>query len=155
VIEKMARMYSRKRGKAGSTKPTKKLQSSWVRYKDKEVEMLIVKLAKQEKTPSEIGLILRDMYGIPYVRQVAKKRITKILEEHKLLAKIPEDMMALIKRSIALRKHLERNHKDESAKRGLTLTESKIKRLARYYKKTGKLAETWKYQPEKIKVYLE
>jgi len=85
--------------------------------------MLIVKLAKEEKTASEIGIILRDVYGIPYVRQVTKKRITKILEEHKIQPKIPEDMMALIKRSILLRKHLERNHKDESAKRGLTLTD--------------------------------
>ena len=131
------------------------LERSWVRYKEKEVEALIVKLAKEEKTASEIGLILRDLYGIPYVKQITGKRITKIMEENDLLSKIPEDMMALIKKSIELRKHLEKNHKDESAKRGLQLTESKIKRLIRYYKGTGKLDEKWKYEPNKIKVYLE
>ena len=151
----MARMYSRKRGKAGSTRPKSDKQPSWVRYTDKEVEMLIVKLAKEEKTSSEIGLILRDVYGIPYVKQITKKRITKILEEHKLNSKLPEDMLSLIRRSIVLRKHLERSHKDESAKRGLTLTESKIKRLSKYYKRTGKIEETWRYQPDKVKVYLE
>ena len=75
----MGRMYSRKRGKSGSTKPTKNKQPSWVRYKDKEVELLIVELAKEEKTPSQIGLILRDIYGIAYVKQIAGKRITKVL----------------------------------------------------------------------------
>lgn len=150
----MARMYSRKRGVSGSTKPTKE-QSTWVRYKDTEVEKLIVKLAKEEKTASEIGLMLRDMYGVPYVKQATNKRITQILKEHNVAPEMPEDLMALIRRSIALRKHLEKNHKDESAKRGLTLTESKIKRLAKYYKRTGKLKPDWKYQPDKVKVYLE
>ena len=105
----MARMYSRKRGISGSTKPTKGKQSSWVRYKGKEVEMLIVKLAKEDKTASQIGVILRDVYGIPYVKNVVGKKVTKILEEHKLVSKIPEDLMSLIKRGIALRKHLEKN----------------------------------------------
>ena len=39
----MARMYSRKRGQSGSTRPTKNTTASWVRYTDKEVETLIVK----------------------------------------------------------------------------------------------------------------
>ena len=61
----MARMHSRKRGKAGSKKPMKKVLPLWVRYKSKELELLIVKLAKEGKTPSQIGVILRDTYGIP------------------------------------------------------------------------------------------
>ena len=148
-------MYSRKKGKAGSTKPLRKKLPSWVRYKPKEVELLIVKLAKDGKTPSQVGMVLRDIYGIPLTSKVTGKRIGKILEEKKLLGKLPEDIMALIKKSIAVRKHIELNHKDESAHRGLTLTESKIKRLVKYYKRIGKLADDWKYNPERIRMYIE
>jgi small subunit ribosomal protein S15 len=150
----MARMYSRRKGKSGSKKPYKK-PSTWVRYKPKEIELLIVKLAKEEKTSSQIGLTLRDTYGIPDVRKIVGKKITKILEEKKLLGQLPEDLMALIKRDVSVRKHIERNFKDETAKRGLILTESKIKRLAKYYKRTGKLPEAWKYDPKRVRMYLE
>ncbi|MBW2981845.1 30S ribosomal protein S15 [Candidatus Woesearchaeota archaeon] len=151
----MARMYSRKKGKASSKKPIRKTAPSWVRYKSKEIEMLIVKLAREGNSPSKIGLILRDSYGIPLSKQITGKKITKILEEKSLLQKLPEDLLALIKRSIAIRKHLEKNAKDETAVRGLTLTENKIKALAAYYKKTKRLPVDWKYEPNKIRLYLE
>ncbi|MBW3003490.1 30S ribosomal protein S15, partial [Candidatus Woesearchaeota archaeon] len=111
-------MHSRKRGKSGSKKPVKKAVPSWVRYKPKEAEMLIVKLAKEGKTPSQIGMVLRDTYGIPDIRTVMKKKISKILDEKKLLKQIPEDLMALMKKAIAVRKHLEANKQDKSAIRG-------------------------------------
>ena len=40
----MARMHSRKRGKHGSKKPAKKTSPPWIRYKPKEVELLIAKI---------------------------------------------------------------------------------------------------------------
>ncbi|MBW2977429.1 30S ribosomal protein S15 [Candidatus Woesearchaeota archaeon] len=150
----MARMHSRKKGKSSSKKPHKK-SLSWIRYKPKEIELLIVKLAKEGKTASQIGLTLRDTYGIPDTKKIVSKSISKILAEKKLSGKIPEDLMALIKKDIAVRKHLERNSKDETARRGLTLTESKIKRLAKYYKQTGKLPEEWKYDPKRVRFYIE
>ena len=148
-------MHSRDKGKSGSKRPLDKKQPSWVRHKAKEVEMLIVKMAKEGMTPSKIGLALRDSYGIPDVKQVLKKPITKFLQEKELGKEIPEDLMSLIKRSIQLRKHLEKNHKDMGAKRGLQLTESKIKRLVKYHKRSGRLPETWKFQPDKIRLYVE
>jgi small subunit ribosomal protein S15 len=151
----MARMYSRKKGKASSKKPLRKIAPSWVRYGSKEIEMLIMKLAKEGNGPSKIGLILRDSYGIPLSKQITGKKITKILKEKNISPKLPEDLLALIKRSIAIRKHLEKNNKDETAKRGLTLTENKIKALAKYYKKIKRLSVDWKYEPKKIRLYLE
>jgi small subunit ribosomal protein S15 len=151
----MARRYSRKKGKASSKKPLRKTAPSWVRYGSTEIEMLIVKLAKEGNAPSKIGLILRDSYGIPLSKQITGKKITKILKEKKLLKNLPEDLLSLIKRSISLRKHLEKNPKDETAVRGLTLTENKIKALADYYKKTKRLAVDWKYDPKKTRLYLE
>ena len=149
----MARKYSRKHGKSGSKKPIKKTLPVWLRYKPNEVEILIVKLAKEEKSSSEIGIILRDTYGIPDVRTLCKKKISQILIEKKTAPELPDDLTALIRKSVAIRKHTETNNKDETAKRGLTLTESKIKLLTKYYKKSGKLASEWKFDPERAGFY--
>jgi small subunit ribosomal protein S15 len=145
-------MYSGAKGIAGSTKPSKKVLSSWVRYAPKEAEMIISKLAKEKNAPSQIGTILRDVYGIPDVSLILKKSISDVLREKGLMNETPEDLSSLIKRSISIRKHLEANKNDQTAKRGLLLTESKIGRLAKYYKKNGVLPQTWKYDPEKIKL---
>jgi len=150
----MARMYSGRKGKSGSTKPSKITRLSWVRYKPNEIELLIAKLAKEGKTSSQIGLFLRDVYGIPNIKQVIGKNVTTILKEKNILSKIPEDLMALIKSSITLKKHLESNKHDVPAKRGLELTESKIRKLVKYYKKTKKLEKDWKYDPDKIKILI-
>jgi small subunit ribosomal protein S15 len=151
----MARMHSGKKGKAGSKAPFDKTKKSWVRYKAKEVEMLIVKLAKEGKTASQIGMVMRDTYGIPFVEQATSKRISKILDEKKLLPQIPEDLMALIKKSILIRKHLETNKRDVPAKRGLELTESKIRRLVKYFKASKRLPADWTYDPERIRLMTE
>ena len=145
----MARMHSRKKGKHGSKKPAKKTAPSWIRYKAKEIEMLIAKLSKEGKNPSQIGILLRDTYGIPSVAAVCGKSVSAILEEKKLLQEVPEDLIALFKKYAAVRKHLEVNKHDETAARGLHLAESKIGRLAKYYKRTGRVPETWKFDTER------
>lgn len=151
----MARMYSRKKGNSGSTKPSKPQVPSWVKYSAKEIELLVVKYAKEGKASSQIGLYLRDEYGIPSVKLVTGKTITTILKEKGFAKKLPEDLMALLKKVLAIKDHLEENHKDEPAKRGLTLTESKILRLVKYYKRTGRVAKDWNYNPKQIKMYVE
>ncbi|MFH1209607.1 MAG: 30S ribosomal protein S15 [archaeon] len=150
----MSRMYSRKKGKSGSKKPLKKTKISWLRYSETEIEQLIVKLAKQGKSQSEIGMILRDTYGVPDIKRILKTKIGKILENHKLSKEIPEDLLNLIKKEINLMKHLEINKKDMSAKRGLILTESKIKRLAKYYRREGRLSKDWVYDRDKVKLLI-
>ena len=142
-------MYSRKHGKAGSKKPIRKVVPVWTIYKPKEVELLISKLAKEGKNSSEIGLILRDTYGIPDVKVLCKKKISDILKEKSILPELPDDIMALIRKSVEIRKHLEANPVDQTAKRGLNITESKIKRLTKFYKRVGKIASEWKFDTEK------
>ena len=151
----MARMHSRKRGVSGSTKPSRKVVPGWLKYKPKEIELLIVKYAKEGKNPSQIGTFLRDGYGIPDVKLITKKSITQILKDKKLLKEMPEDLMALIRKAVLIRKHLGENKKDMPAKRGLQLTESKIKRLTKYYKSKGKMPMTWRYDPKRIKLVVE
>ena len=148
----MARMYSRKRGKSGSTKPEQKKKPTWLRYSAKEIESLVVKLAKSGKTSSEIGLELRDSYGIPDVKFITKKGIVDIMKTNKLESKLPEDLKNLIKRQIAISKHLEKNRQDQTGKRGLQLTGSKINRLVKYYKRKKVLPADWKYNIEKAEL---
>lgn len=151
----MARMHSRAKGKSGSTKPIKKQTPGWVKYKPKEVELLVVKQAKEGNKPSQIGIHLRDVYGIPDVKMIVGKSISKILEDKNAAPELPEDLLALIRKSVFLRKHMTDNHKDASAKRGLQLTDSKIRRLVKYYKKTKRISATWKFDPEKFKIYAQ
>ena len=148
-------MHSRAKGVSGSTKPIKKVVPSWLKYSAKEAELLVVKYAKDEKKPSQIGIILRDQYGIPDIKLVTGKSVKQILDEKKIKQELPEDFLALIKKSVMLRKHLEGNKKDISAKRGLLLTDSKIRRLAKYYKKKGVLDAKWRYNPEQFKMYAQ
>ncbi len=148
----MARQYSGKKGKSGSKKPLFSTPKTWVRYSPKEIERLVVKFGKQGIKPSKIGLILRDSYGIPSVKEIVGKKITKILEEHNIKFDLPEDLESLIKRAIRIREHFKKHKHDMTAKRGLILTESKIRKLVKYYKRIGKLPKEWKYDPEKAKL---
>ncbi|MBU0930275.1 MAG: 30S ribosomal protein S15 [Nanoarchaeota archaeon] len=150
----MARMHSRKRGKSGSHKPSKKSKPVWLRYQDKEIEQIILKLAKEEKSQSQIGIILRDSYGIPDVRTILNKKISKVLKENNAASQLPEDLSDLIKKEIYISKHLGLNKKDMAAKRGLLLTESKIHRLSKYYKKNRVLPADWKYSRDKAKLLI-
>ncbi|MFQ5620955.1 MAG: 30S ribosomal protein S15 [Candidatus Nanoarchaeia archaeon] len=151
----MSRMYSRKKGSSGSTKPEELKKPEWTKLSEKEVETLIVKLAKEGKSSAQIGTLLRDQYGIVDVKTVTGKRISEILEAKKVAPELPDDLLSLIRRSVAIRKHLQGNHKDQTAKRGLTLTESKIRRLVKYYKANKVLPLDWKFDPESVKIYAQ
>lgn len=150
----MARMHSRKKGKSGSKKPIGKTKYVWVRYQPKEIEKLVLKLFNSGKSQSEIGIILRDNYGIPDVKTLTSKKINQILAENKVAIDMPEDLKSLIKREIKILKHMEANKKDMPSKRGLQLTESKIRRLVKYYKKNGKLPSDWTYDRNRIKLLI-
>lgn len=150
----MARMHSRARGKSGSKRTNKSNQSSWIRYKPKEIELLVVKFAKEGKSTSDIGMILRDTYGVPFIKAITGKSISKILKENNLQGEIPEDLVNLIKKAIQVTKHLDENKQDKTAKRGLQLTESKIRRLVKYYKAKGVLPPEWKYDKETMQLFV-
>jgi len=146
----MAKMHSRARGRARSKKPFKKKKNIWIRYKAKEIELLVVKLAKEGNSSSKIGIVLRDSYGIPDVQFLTKKKINQILDENKLLPEVPDHLMNLIKKKDLIKKHLEKNRQDKAALRGLKLTDAKIHRLTKYYKKKKKIPENWKSDDVKI-----
>ena len=149
-------MHARRKGKSGSKHPVeRKDHPDWSSLNPREVESHVLDLAKEGKTTSEIGMVLRDQYAVPDVKLATGKSITKILGANNIKPEIPEDLRNLISTALSLRKHLETNRKDIHNKRGLQLAESKIRRLAKYYISTGKLPEKWKYSPEQAKLLFE
>ena len=152
---KMARMYSRKRGKSGSKKPYRLSPPKWVNYGPEQIKDMVAKLAGEGHSTAEIGIILRDQYGIPSVKDICGMSMTDILKEKNLAPEIPEDLANLMRRAIKIKNHLKINFKDKAAKRGLQLTESKIRRLVKYYKRTGVLPKDWTYDLEKMTLLVE
>ena len=65
---------------------------------------------------------------------ITGSKILRIMKGLGLAPEIPEDLYHLIKKAVSMRKHLELNRKDKDGKFRLILVESRIHRLARYYK---------------------
>ncbi len=152
----MARIHARRRGRSGSTKRFDRTRHpEWSALRPREVEAKIIELAKAGKSTSEIGMILRDQYAVPDVKIATGKKISQILKENNLLPEIPEDLRNLMKRALKIRNHLEKHKKDFTNKRNLQLTESKIRRLTKYYHSIGRLPEGWKYTPEQARLMFE
>ncbi|XP_954268.1 ribosomal protein s15, putative [Theileria annulata] len=142
----MGRMYGKGKGISSSSIPYGRKPPSWLKTKPFEVEEQIAKLAKKGQTPSQIGVSLRDSMAIPQVKAVTNNKILRILKAQGLAPEIPEDLYFLIKKAVSMRKHMEQNLNDKDSKFRLILVESRIHRLARYYKKKRQLPATWKYQ---------
>lgn len=138
-------MHSDGRGSSSSSKPVTKNNPDWVDYSEEEINELVVKLRRDGLEPSQIGLKLRDEYGIPSVREATGKKVTEILKEEGLELNTPEDLKNLLEKAESIQEHLSENKKDENARRRLELTEAKIRKLGNYYKDKGKLSEDWKY----------
>lgn len=139
-------MPKTEKGRSHSTRPVSKRPPVWCRYTAEEVEALVVKLAKEGHSPSKIGTILRDQYGIPLVKPIMGKTVTQILKDAGLAPSLPEDLENLLKKASRLYVHLEKNKKDQPNKRALQLIESRIYKLSRYYRREGILPPDWKYK---------
>ncbi|EDO05429.1 putative 40S ribosomal protein S13 [Babesia bovis T2Bo] len=144
----MGRMYGKGKGISSSSIPYRRRPASWVKTKPLDVEQQIVKLAKKGMTPSQIGVVLRDSNAIPLVKTITNNKILRILRGHGWAPDIPEDLYFLVKKAVVMRKHMEHNLNDKDSKFRLILVESRIHRLARYFKKKRRLPANWKYKSE-------
>lgn len=142
----MGRMYGPGKGMSSSVLPYSRAAPSWVKTTAPEVEEHIVRGAKRGMLPSQIGAILRDGHGVPLVRGITGGKILRLLRARGLAPEVPEDLYFLIKKAVAIRKHLDRNRTDVDAKFRLILVESRVHRLARYYRRTKKIPASWKYE---------
>lgn len=126
-------MHSHKKGKSGSRRVVYSGAPPWLSLKPEEVEGLVVKLASEGHGPSQIGLILRDSYGVPSIRNITGKKISRILLEKGVRFSRTEDLDRLVAKAERMVTHLTRNRSDRFNVHNLQLVESKIRRLARYY----------------------
>lgn len=114
------------------------------------MEAIIVKLGKEGHSSSQIGVILRDQHGIPLAKPIVGKSVSQVLKEAGLAPPMPEDLQALVKEAAALHVLLERSRGDLHNRRALQITETKIHRLSRYYKRRGVLPPEWKYDVKAV-----
>lgn len=147
-------MHARRKGKSGSKRPIWRTEPKWIPYEVNEIEDLVEEKAREGLSSAEIGLILRDAYGIPSVKKITGKPVIKIMKERGVAPNLPEDFLNLVRKALNLRKHLEKNKKDKHSRRGLNLIEAKIRRLVKYYRKNGVFEPEFKYEPSKATLYL-
>ncbi|KAM0677175.1 ribosomal 40S subunit protein S13 [Binucleata daphniae] len=141
----MARIYSKDHGKSSSVKPyAVHAREPWNTLNIPQVMEQIITLAKKGVPPSKIGLQMRDLHGIGLVSNLTGKRITAILRANGLAPAVPEDLDSLVKKSTSMRAHLGTFKNDKHAKHRLILNDSKLHRLARYYKRVGYIPVTWR-----------
>ena len=142
----MGRMHTHRHGKAHSIRPATLRAPSWISLGSKEVEDLVIKYAKDGLTPSQIGIKLRDQHSIPLIKPITKKSVGELLKENELESEMPEDLENIVKKAVGLQKHLKANKGDRRNVRSLELIEAKVHRLSVYYKKIGRIPQTWKYK---------
>ncbi|CAF9909030.1 MAG: ribosomal 40S subunit protein S13 [Alectoria fallacina] len=171
----MGRLHSNGKGISASAIPYNRTPPAWLKVTPEQVVDQICKLAKKGATPSQIGVVLRDSHGAVAIYPLqlcsvlthkVRGRPGEICNRDSymtgLAPEIPEDLYMLIKKAVAVRKHLERNRKDKDSKFRLILIESRIHRLSRCklpaplfeyladenvdYKSVGVLPPTWRYE---------
>jgi len=149
----MATAKTTKKGKT-RTKSRKLESSEGLEFGTKDIEKTILELSGQGKTSSEIGIVLRDRYGIPDVKGATGKRIVQILKDKEVGPKIPEDLQGLILKAVELKTHLDQNPKDLHNKKAFHAIESRIRRLAKYYKREKVLPEDWVYDLKMARILI-
>jgi len=73
-------MHSNGKGISASALPYRRSQPSWSKATPEEVCDQIFKFARRGLSPSQIGVILRDSYGVPQVKSVTGNKILRILK---------------------------------------------------------------------------
>ena len=142
------RLHGPGKGISSSAIPYKRTAPSWVNTTADEVEEQVCQYAKRGMRPSAIGMTLRNAHSVPQVRTITGNKILRLLKKNGLAPDIPEDLFFLIKKAVNMRKHLESNNNDKDTKFRLILIESRVHRLARYYKRTRQLEPNWKYRAD-------
>ena len=102
---------------------------TWVKMKEPELKKVIAELAKKYPS-SQIGMVLRDQYGIPSTRIYGKK-LGDYLKELGIDAK--EDLVNADKKVDNLKGHLKNNVTDKKAKHKLQRAQARLNIIRKYY----------------------
>lgn len=152
----MARMHSKKKGKAKSRKPAaEEIRLPEGHPGKKEIEELIIGYAKQGMGPALIGETLKRKHNIPYIKYSLERPLTKFLEERGVSTPVPSDMLDLMRKAVNLYGHLATNKQDVDNRIRLHKIESKIWRLTKYYIREGVLPANWRYDHKQAELLIK
>jgi small subunit ribosomal protein S15 len=151
-------MHADRRGSSGSDRPAADDPPEWSDVDSEAVEERVVELAEQGHDPSQIGMKLRDegVTGtpVPDVKLATGKKVTEILEEHDATPELPEDLRNLMEKAVNLADHVDANPQDHQNRRALQNVESKVRRLANYYR-GDEIPEEFEYSVDQARELLE
>lgn len=109
---------------------------TWLKIKEPELKSLIVELSKKY-APSQIGIILRDQYGIPTTKVFGKK-LKAYMDE--LGISVNENLDNAEEKVEKLKEHLKNNVTDRKAKHKLQKAQSRLNITRKYFaRKTKKV----------------
>jgi small subunit ribosomal protein S15 len=107
---------------------------AWVKMKEPELKKLIVELS-EKYSPSRIGIVLRDQYGIPTTKIFGKK-LKAYMQE--LGIEKNEDLENAEKKVEGLKEHLKDNVTDRKAKHKLQHAQSRLNITRKYFARKNK-----------------
>ncbi|MAG39638.1 30S ribosomal protein S15 [Candidatus Pacearchaeota archaeon] len=106
----------------------------WVKMKEPELKKLIAELS-EKNSPSQIGMILRDQYGIPTTKVFGKK-LKAYMEE--LGIERNEDLENAEQKVEGLKEHMKNNVTDRKAKHKLQRAQSRLNITRKYAERKAK-----------------
>lgn len=106
----------------------------WLKTTEEELKKLIKQLA-EKNSPAQVGIILRDQYGIPSTRLYGKK-LGQYLKE--LGIESNPDKENAEKKLERLKEHFKENITDKKAKHKLQKAQGKVRTLAKYSERRNK-----------------
>ncbi|MFA4960612.1 MAG: 30S ribosomal protein S15 [Candidatus Pacearchaeota archaeon] len=109
----------------------KNLKPTWVKMKESDLKKIISELS-EKNSPSQIGLILRDQYGVPTTKVFGKKLKKYLIE---LGIEKNEDLENAEKKVEKIKEHLKKNITDRKAKHKIQKAQSRLNIMKRYFTK--------------------
>lgn len=102
---------------------------AWIKMKEPELKKTILELSAKY-APSQIGLVLRDQYGIPTTKVFGKKLKAYLTE---LGIDRNEDLENAEKKVEGIKEHLKNNITDRHAKHKLQHVQSRLNIIKKYF----------------------
>jgi len=110
-------------------KETKMVKPSWLKLSEEEMEKIIVDLSSKH-SPAQIGLILRDQYGVPTTKVYGKK-LSEYLEKAGI--KTNTELENAKKKFEKMKEHLSLNKQDKRSKHKFQKAQSHLNAMNSYY----------------------
>jgi small subunit ribosomal protein S15 len=117
------------------TKSSKIEKPVWLKLSEEDLKKIIFEL-KDKYPPAQLGLILRDQYGIPTTRIFGKK-LSEYLKEAGVNT-LEIELKNIQKKEEKLKEHMKKHKQDKKAKHKVQITVSKVSKIEKYLSRKNK-----------------